>query len=102
MMGHGYLPRVSPGAHVVLEGAWDSGAPEVRRQKLRGQVLEEPRGGVMGRVVEKLGATLEIALNAGYGIRDTGYGLRVGEIRGKEFLKKSDRARYSLNNADDV
>ena len=36
MMGHGYLPSVSPGAHVVLEGAWDSGAPEVGRQESRG------------------------------------------------------------------
>ena len=41
----------------------------------------------MGRVGEELGATLEIALNAGYGIRDTGYGQeKLGRL---EFPKRA-------------
>ena len=56
----------------------------------------------MGRVGEELGATLEIALNAGYGIRDTGYGIRAGEIREVGVPEKSEGARYSLNNSNNV
>ena len=49
----------------------------------------------MGRVGEELGATLEIALNVGYGIR-------AGKIREVGVPEKSDGARYSLNDANDV
>ena len=56
----------------------------------------------MGRVGEELGGTLEVALNAGYGMRETGNGIRAGEIRKVGVPEKSEGARYSLNNANDV